>query len=129
MSEVAHPNMSLLEKLDVQNLAKCSKLFADNFFWHYFNPLLPELEGDYEGIKGLKGFFEKLKGRSDGSCRVNVVNGYPAGDELVVTHVCNRMDLDGASIEFDAVVIWRVVNSKITEPWDIPAINTVRTLT
>ena len=48
------------------------------------------------------------------------------GDELVVTQVCNSMTLEGKLIEVDAIVIWRVVDSKIAEAWDIPAINTVR---
>lgn len=33
------------------------------------------------------------------------------------------------NIEFDAVVIWRVADGKITETWDITAINTVRVIT
>jgi len=114
-------------KLDLQNLDACKGLFADNFIWHYFNPKLPELEGDYRGIDGLKRFFVELGGKSNRSFQVNPVDGRPAGDELVVTQVCNRMELDGRPIEFDAVVVWRVVGGKIAEGWDIPAINTIRT--
>jgi predicted SnoaL-like aldol condensation-catalyzing enzyme len=34
--------------------------------------------------------------------------------------------LEGSSIEFDAVVVWRIVNGKVAEAWDIPAVNTIR---
>ena len=37
-------------------------------------------------------------------------------------------ELEGDTIEFDAVVIWRIVNDKFTEAWDIPAVNTVRSI-
>lgn len=126
MTESMHPNMSLMMKLDIQNLEACRDLFADDFTWHYFNPELPELEGEYRGVEGLKKFFAELGGKSNRSFQVNPIDGHPAGDELVVTQVCNRMELDGRPIEFDAVVVWRIVNSKIAEGWDIPAINTIR---
>ncbi len=84
------------------------------------------MEGDYRGVDGLKSFFAKLGERSDSSFRVNVIDGRTAGDELVVTQVCNCMNLEGSSIEFDAVVVWRIVNGKVAEAWDIPAVNTIR---
>ena len=59
---------------------------------------------------------------------MNVLDARPAGDELVVVQVCNSMTLDGNTFEFDAVVIWRIGNHKIAEAWDIPAVNTIRTL-
>ena len=128
MTETTHPNLSLLMKLDIKNLDACRNLFADNFVWHYFNPRLPELEGDHYGIEGLKSFFAKLGERSSGSFQVNVIDTRPVGDEFIVTQVCDQMDLDGNAMEIDAIVIWRMVNSKIAEAWDIPAINTVRTI-
>ena len=128
MTEAIHPNMSLLMKLDIRNLDSCNSVFAEDFTWHYFNPRLTELEGDYHGIEGLKSLFAKLANKSNSSFQVNVVDARPVGDELVVTHVCNRMTLEGNTIEFDAVVIWRIVNDKFTEAWDIPAVNTVRSI-
>lgn len=127
MTEDIHPNMSLMMKLDIQNLDACKGIFADGFVWHYFNSELPELDGDYRGVEGLKEFFAKLGGKSNSSFQVSPIDGRPAGDELVVTQVRNRMELDGRPIEFDAVVVWRIVDSEIAEGWDIPAINTVRT--
>ena len=126
--DAMHPNLSLLMKLDLQNLNACKSILADNFVWHYFNPRIPELEDDYRGVEGLKKFFAKLSERSDSSFRVNVIDTRTAGDELVVTQVCNCMNLEGRSIEFDAVVVWRIVNSKVAEAWDIPAVNTIRSV-
>lgn len=126
MTETIHPNMSLLMELDIQNIDGCREAFADNFIWHYFNSRLPDLDGDYRGVEGLKDFFAKLNEKTDGSFQVNLIDARPTGDELVVVHVCNCMNLDGNAIEFDAVVIWRIVDNKFSEAWDIPAINTVR---
>lgn len=126
MAEATHPNISLLMKLDLQNLDACKNVFADNFTWHYFNPRLPELEGDHCGIEGLKGFFAKLNEKTHGGFQVKVIDTHPVGDELVVTQVCNRIALEGNTVEFDAVVVWRMVNGRFTEAWDIPAVNTTR---
>ena len=52
-----HPNLSILMQLDLHNLDACAGIFADDFIWHYFNPKLPDLEGDYRGLDGLKDFF------------------------------------------------------------------------
>ena len=128
MTEGMHPNLALLTDLNLQDLDACKSILADDFVWHYFNPHLPELEGDHRGVDGLKSFFAKLGERSDSSFRVNVIDSRTAGDELVVTHVCNSMNLEGSSMEFDAVVVWRIVNGKIAEGWDIPAVNTIRSV-
>ena len=126
MAEAVHPNMSLLTKLDILNLEACKDIFSSSFTWHYFNSQLPELEGDYRGVEGLKDFFSKLNEKCDASFQVNAVDARAVGDEIVVTQVCNRIALAGNTFEFDAVVIWRIVNGKFTEAWDIPAVNTIR---
>ena len=41
MSE-EHPNVSLLKRVDLGNLASCADLFAEDFVWHFFNARLPE---------------------------------------------------------------------------------------
>lgn len=131
MAEAAHPNISLLQKLDIRNLDACANIIADNFIWHYFNPKRPELEGDYRGIEGLKGFFAKLAEVSNDSFQANVIDGRAVGDELVVTQTCNRLTLEaleGNTIEFDVVVVWRIVNGKIAEGWDIPSVYNVRVI-
>lgn len=63
--------------------------------------------------------------------QVNPVDVRAVGDELVVVHACNRLELpakQGGPIEFDAVVVWRIVDGTIAEAWDIPAVHTVRTV-
>ena len=129
MAEPLHPNISVLQKLDIRNLDACANIIANNFVWHYFNPKLPELEGDYRGIEGLKGFFAKLAETSKGSFQANVIDSRAVGDELVVTQTCNRLKLEaleGDTIETDVVVVWRIVNGKIAEGWDIPTVYNVR---
>jgi hypothetical protein len=34
--------------------------------------------------------------------------------------------IEGAPIEIDAVVVWRIVGGQIAEAWDIPAVHTPR---
>lgn len=51
-----HPNLALLSKLDIRDLDASASLFSDDFVWHYFNPNLPDVEGDYVGVEGLKQF-------------------------------------------------------------------------
>lgn len=128
MVEEVHPNISLLEKLDIQNLDACANIIAGNFIWHYYNPRLPELQGDYHGIEGFKGFFAKLAEISNGSFQRNVIGARPVGDEQVVVQACNRLAFEGDTIETDVVVVWRVVNGKIAEGWDIPSVYNVRTI-
>ena len=61
-----------------------------------------------------------------GSFKVNPVAITPVGDELVVTQVKDTMVLQGQSIEVDAVVVWRILDGRIVEAWDIPAVHSVR---
>ena len=128
MMESTHPNLTILMKLDLQDLDACTDVFADDFIWHYFNPKLPDLEGEYRGIEGLKGFFAKLGERSRGRFQVNPIDLRAIGDELLVAQVCNRITLEDDAIEFDAVVVWRVVDGKLAEAWDIPSVYKVRTV-
>lgn len=126
--EKMHPNLSLLMELDLQNLDACRDLFSSNFVWHYFNPKIPELEGDYAGFEGFQGFLLKLNETSNMGFQQKLIDARPAGDELVVTQVCNQLAVGGNAIEIDAVVVWRIVNDKIAEAWDIPAVYSVRPL-
>ena len=122
MTDSINSNISLLQKIDIRNLDACADIFADNFVWHYFNPRLTELEGDYRGLEELKGFFAKLAEMSNDSFNVSVIDARTVGDELVVTQTCNRISLEGNTFEFDVVVVWRIVEGKITEAWDIPSV-------
>lgn len=119
-----HPNIGILKRFNPANPDTLAEVLAQDFIWHYYNPELPELEGDYFGLSGLADFFNRLAGRSNGSFKVNPISITPMGDELVVTHVKDNMTLNGRQIEVEAVVVWRIVDGKIKEAWDIPAVHT-----
>ncbi|MDY6936492.1 MAG: nuclear transport factor 2 family protein [Cyanobacteriota bacterium] len=121
-----HPNVAILSQLDIGNLTEATELFSENFIWHFFNPKLPDVQGDYFGLEGLQVFFEKLAKITNGSFSVEPISIAPIGDELVVTHVRDRMILEESTIELDAVVVWRIVDGYIAEAWDIPAVNTAK---
>jgi hypothetical protein len=36
------------------------------------------------------------------------------------------MVLEGIPLEIDVVVVWRIVDGKIVEAWDLPAVHTIR---
>lgn len=116
-----HPNLALLSKLDLRNLDGSAELFSENFIWHYFNPNLPDVEGDYVGIEGLKKFFETIAVKTNATFKVEPVSATPVGDELVVVQVRDTMLIDGKAIKIDVVVVWRIVDGKFAEAWDIPS--------
>ena len=127
--DTLHPNLALLErfsKLIPNDLPNAREFFADDFVWHYFNPELPELAGDYNGFNGLQTFFQKLGALTNNTFDVQDKQVMPVGDELVITCVKPSMTLDGESFETDAVVVWRIVDNHVAEAWDIPAIYTIR---
>jgi hypothetical protein len=100
--------------------------FADDFVFHFFNPQLPDLAGDYHGFDGIAELFERLGELSETGFR-NVPHSLtPCGDELLVAFATNTLGFDGVLIDVDAVVVWRVFGGQIHEAWDIPAVNTVR---
>jgi ketosteroid isomerase-like protein len=124
MTEEEHPNISVLKQLDLGNLAEAADLFTEDFVWHFFNPRLPDLQGDYVGIDGLQAFFEKLGAATGGTFQVEPVSITPVGDELLVVHARDKLAIGGMRIELDAVVVWRIVGGRITEAWDIPSVYT-----
>ena len=65
-----HPNIALLKRLDLGNLAGSANLFAEDVVWHYFNPLLPDIQGDYVGRSGLQAFFKTIAGLTKGTFKV-----------------------------------------------------------
>ena len=119
-----HVNVSLLKRLDLDNMAASAALFAQDVVWHFFNPLLPDVQGDYVGLTGVRTFFEKLGALTDDTFQVEPISITAFGDELVVTHTKNRMILEGRPIETDVVAVWRIVGGHITEVWDIPSVHT-----
>ena len=116
-----HPNIDLLSKLDLLDLDASSPLFSESFVWHYVNPNLPDIGGEYTGIEGLKDFFKLIAEETQGTFQVGFVSATPVGGELVVVHVRNAMERQGESFKIDAVVVWRIVDGQFVEAWDIPS--------
>lgn len=119
-----HPNVALIEQLDVRDIAAAANVFAENVVFHYFNPKLPEIHGDYIGLAGIQTFFEKIGSISAGTFRIEPVSITPVGDELVVVHTRNSLTLEGQPITLDVVVVWRIVDGRVAEVWDIPSVYT-----
>jgi uncharacterized protein len=122
-----HDNVSLLKQLDLENMAAGATLFAQDAVWHFFNPLLPDVQGDYVGLTGVRTFFEKIRVLADDTFQVEPISITTVGDKLVITHTKNRMILQGQSIVTDVVVVWRIVDGNIAEVWDIPSVHTAST--
>ncbi|MEM1049323.1 MAG: nuclear transport factor 2 family protein [Pseudomonadota bacterium] len=123
MSE-EHPNLALLQRLDPRNLTSSAGLFTEDVVWHFFNPKLPDIQGDYVGLAGIGSFFEKLGARTSGTFKVEPISVRAVGDELVVMHTRNTMVLEDEDVATDVVVVWRIVDGRIAEIWDIPSVYT-----
>ena len=102
------------------------ELFADDFVFHFVNPHLPDLDGDHHGYAGFRDVFERLQQDSDTGFHNEPHSLSPYGDELVVAYATNTVSFGGTALDVDAIVVWRIVGGRISEAWDIPAINTVR---
>ncbi len=120
-----HANISLLKRLDLTNISGCASLFSEDFVWHFFNPKLPELEGDYVGLTGLSDFFLKLGTLTQGTFKSEPQSATAYGDELVVAHARNTLFVEGRTVATDAIVVWRIVDGHFVEAWDIPSVYTV----
>lgn len=116
--------MAIMQQFNPANIAGCIDIIAEDAVFHYFNPMLPDMQGDYLGRQGFKDFFGKLAGKTEGTFKVTPLSITPMGDEFVVTYVQDNMILNGRQMEINAVVVWRIVDEKIKEAWDIPAIYT-----
>ena len=101
-------------------------LFDRDFVFHFFNPTLEGLHGDHRGYDGFQQLFERLDQTSDTGFHNEPHSLTPYGDELVVAYATNTVSFAGTMLDVDAVVVWRIVDGRIREAWDIPAINTVR---
>lgn len=119
-----HPNIAVLQQFNPADISSSIDIIAENAVFHYYNPMLPDMQGDYMGRKGFMEFFGKIAGQTEGTFKVTPLSITAMGDEMVVTHVKDNMILEGQKIELDAVVVWRIVDGKIKEAWDIPAVYT-----
>ncbi|PWL38944.1 nuclear transport factor 2 family protein [Flagellimonas aquimarina] len=119
-----HPNITILKRFNPANIDSISVVLAEDAVFHYFNPKLPDIQGDYIGFNGFRMFFEKIAKRTSSTFKVNPVSATPIGDELVVVHSINTMDIENQPLEINVVVVWRIVDGKIKEVWDIPSVYT-----
>ena len=125
--EAIHPNIEVMQQFNPADIAGSASIIAEDAVLHYFNPKLPELHGDYQGRQGFMEFFGRIAEQTEGTFKVTPLTILPMGDEFVVTHVKDKMTLRGQDLEIDAVVVWRIVEGKIKEAWDMPAIYTAET--
>ena len=116
-----HPNLKVLMRFDPAN----PEVLAEDVVFHFYNPHLPELDGDHVGHAGVQAFFEKLQAITGGVFQPNIVSISTIGDELVVVHRKQAIKLDNRKLESDVVVVWRIVDGKIREVWDIPSVHSV----
>jgi len=114
-----HPNVALLKRLDLRDLAGSEELFAEDVVWHYANPNLPDIQGDYVGLDGVRSFFESLARKSGGTFRIDPISVTPVGNELVVVQSRNTLTLDDRAVSVEVVVVWRILNGRVVEVWDI----------
>ncbi|WP_422860339.1 nuclear transport factor 2 family protein [Flagellimonas sp. S174] len=118
-----HPNLMLIEQIeDPSNLPKNATLFHEDVVWRFFNPKLPDMEGDYAGLDGIGNFFSKLMNFTEGTFKPNTIRMIPIGSELVLMHNINELEINGKKEKFDVALVWRIVDGKIKEIWDIPAV-------
>ena len=120
-----HPNLALLRQLPQGDFTGTPEIFHEDVVFHYYNPKLSDLQRDYAGLVEIKSFFEQLKAKTRGTFRVNPVSASAVGDELVVVKTVNTLTIDGNDIAIDVVLVWRIVNNKVKEIWDIPSIYTM----
>lgn len=114
-----HPNVALLKRLDLRNLDAAGDLMSEDVVWHYFNPNLPDLEGDHVGLDGIRSFFESIGRMSKGTFHVQPISITPVGDELVFVHARDTLSFQDQIVVMDVVVVWRVEAGRIVEVWDI----------
>lgn len=114
-----HPNVALLKRLDLRDLPASTDLIADDVVWHYANPNLPDMQGDHVGLDGVRAFFQAIGQKFGGPFRINPVSVAPVGDELVVVQSRNTLDLEDRTVAVDVVVVWRIVDGRVVEVWDI----------
>ncbi len=122
-----HPNIDIIAQVDRDNMAASVDVFHSDVVWHFFNPMVPEVAGSYHGLNGIAEFFEKVHSVGQGSFHIEPSGAWAIGEELVVVQTRNTLGDGDATLSFDVVVVWRIVEGRIKEVWDIPAIYTAQT--
>jgi uncharacterized protein len=127
-TEREHSNISLVRRfaeLMTRDFRGAEELVSEDFVWHYFNRRIPELEGEYSGLRGAKAFFQKLRNLTENTFQIEPLSAVPFGDEFVVTHANLKLTMESKKVETNAIVVWRLHRDRIFEAWDIPAVLTL----
>lgn len=118
---MAHANEELLRKgyqaFGEGDLDTVRELFADDIAWHVGGK--NALSGDYKGIDQVFEFFGKLLELSGGTLKQEL-HDVLANDEHAVALVKTVQQVDGKTLEDDAVHVFHVQNGKVTEFWAHP---------
>jgi ketosteroid isomerase-like protein len=121
-----HENIVIVRRISAAiqsgTISAANDALQPDVVWHYFNPKLPEVAGDYHGASGVERFFAVLATKSKGTFSVEPVAAHAFGGELVVTHARVSLTLDHQSITTDVIVVWRIRERRVAEVWDIPAV-------
>lgn len=76
-----HANISLLKRIDLHDLPASGALFAQDVVWHFFNPRVPDIQGDYVGLNGVRAFFEKIRALTDDTFQIEPISMTAIGDD------------------------------------------------
>ena len=117
-----HPNIAAVERFDPSAPAKSISAMAEDVVWRYFNPHLPELHGEYRGRDGVLAFFSALQTLTAGGFRATPLDAFTVGDDLVVTRTRNHVPIGDGMTDVDVILVWRIVDGRISEVWDIPSL-------
>lgn len=96
-------------------------VFTEDVVWH-FTGRVPGLASDYRGREAfLSDFLGRLMELTGGSFAVEALDVRAAGAELVVAHLRISMTVDGVTRAGHDVVVYRVIEGKVAEAFDIPS--------
>lgn len=98
-------------------------VFADDVVWH-FTGRVPGLASDDRGREALLSeFLGRPMALTGESVPVKALDVRAAGEELVVAHLRISMTVDGTTRAGRDVVVYRVIDGKVAEAFDIPAVD------
>lgn len=104
----------------LENPADAS-VFSDDLVWH-FTGQLPGLRSEYRGRDAfLSEFLGKTMEITGGTFAIEPLDVRAAGPELVVAHLRITMTVDGLARSGDDVVVYRVIDGKVAEAYDVPS--------
>jgi uncharacterized protein len=125
-----HENIAIVRRIGAAiqsgTISAANDALQPDLVWHYFNPRLPELAGDYYGTSGVERFFALLATKSKGTFSVEPVAAHAFGGELVVTHGRVSLTLEDRNITTDVIAVWRIRERRVAEVWDIPVVFTAQ---